>query len=46
MMRRVTEILATNYPLIQAPMSWVTGARLVAVVNNAGSLGVLGPDAG
>ncbi|WP_056948610.1 NAD(P)H-dependent flavin oxidoreductase [Secundilactobacillus odoratitofui] len=45
-MRSVTEILGTKYPLIQAPMSWVTDARLVAAVSNAGGLGVLGPNAG
>lgn len=45
-MRNVTEILGTKYPLIQAPMSWVTNATLVAAVSNAGGLGVLGPNAG
>ncbi len=43
---RVTEILGTRYPLIQAPMSWVTDARLVAAVSNAGGLGVFAPGAG
>lgn len=44
--RRVTEILKTVYPIIQAPMNWVTNAELVAAVSNAGGLGVLGPNAG
>lgn len=43
---RVTQILGTRYPLIQAPMSWITNAALVAAVSNAGGLGVLGPGAG
>ena len=43
---RLTQILGTQHPLIQAPMSWVTNARLVAAVSNAGGLGVLGPHAG
>lgn len=45
-MKLVTEILNTKYPLIQAPMSWVTNAELVAAVSNAGGMGVLGPNAG
>ena len=43
---RVTAKLGTTYPLIQAPMSWVTDARLVAAVSEAGGLGVFGPNAG
>lgn len=41
-----TTILGTEFPLIQAPMNWVTDAKLVAAVNNAGGLGVLGTNAG
>ena len=44
--QKVTEILGTTYPIIQAPMNWVTSAELVASVSNAGGLGVLGPNAG
>ncbi|RAI70890.1 2-nitropropane dioxygenase [Pseudomonas fluorescens] len=43
---RLVEILNIKYPLIQAPMSWVTDARLVSAVSEAGGLGVLGPNAG
>ena len=43
---RLTKILGTQHPLIQAPMSWITDARLVAAVSEAGGLGVLGPHAG
>lgn len=45
-MQAVTEILGTTFPIIQAPMSWITDAKLVAAVSNAGGLGVLGPNAG
>lgn len=41
-----TTILQTKYPLIQAPMSWMTDAKLVAAVSEAGGLGVLGLNAG
>ncbi|MDD1963828.1 nitronate monooxygenase [Pseudomonas putida] len=43
---RVARMLGIKFPLIQAPMSWVTDARLVAAVSEAGGLGVLGPNAG
>ncbi len=43
---RVSKALGTSLPLIQAPMSWVTSARLVSAVSEAGGLGVLGPNAG
>ncbi|NLD49771.1 MAG: nitronate monooxygenase [Clostridiaceae bacterium] len=43
---RVCEILGTEYPIIQAPMNWLTNAELVAAVSNAGGLGCLGPNAG
>lgn len=46
MSNKVTEILHTKYPLIQAPMNWLTNAKLVAAVSNAGGLGVLGTNAG
>lgn len=43
---RVCQILGIEKPVIQAPLSWLTDARLVAAVGNAGGLGVLGPNAG
>ncbi|GAF40815.1 hypothetical protein FC83_GL001443 [Agrilactobacillus composti DSM 18527 = JCM 14202] len=46
MTKTVTEILNTKYPLIQGPMAWLTDAKLVAAVCNAGGLGVLGTNAG
>lgn len=43
---RVNALLGTRYPVIQAPMIWLTDAKLVAAVSEAGGLGVLGPNAG
>ncbi len=43
---RLCELLGIRYPIIQAPMNWVSGADLVAAVSNAGGLGTLGPNAG
>jgi enoyl-[acyl-carrier protein] reductase II len=43
---RICELLGIKYPIIQAPMNWVSGAELVAAVSNAGGLGTLGPNAG
>ncbi len=42
----VSEILGIEKSVIQGPLSWLTDARLVAAVSNAGGLGVLGPNAG
>lgn len=46
MKNRVTERLGIKYPIIQGPMAWLTDAKLVAAVSNAGGLGILGPSAG
>ena len=43
---RLCEILKIEYPIIQAPMTWITSAEMVAAVSNAGGMGVLGPNAG
>ena len=43
---RICGLLGIRYPIIQAPMNWVSGAQLVAAVSNAGGLGTLGPNAG
>ncbi|MEX3019724.1 NAD(P)H-dependent flavin oxidoreductase [Kluyvera sp. STS39-E] len=43
---RISQILGIERPVIQGPLSWLTDARLVAAVSNAGGLGVLGPNAG
>ncbi|MCY7008950.1 nitronate monooxygenase [Fusobacterium simiae] len=43
---RIAEILNIKYPIIQGPMAWLTDAKLVSAVSNAGGLGILGPNAG
>jgi enoyl-[acyl-carrier protein] reductase II len=43
---RVCQILKIEKPVIQGPMFWLTDAKLVAGVSEAGGLGVLGPHAG
>ncbi|MFC2027876.1 NAD(P)H-dependent flavin oxidoreductase [Chloroflexota bacterium] len=43
---KLCNLLGIEYPIIQAPMNWITGADLVAAVSNAGGLGTLGPNAG
>lgn len=46
MTNRVTQILGTKYPIVQAPLSWNTDARLVSAVAHAGGMGIFGPNAG
>ena len=43
---RLCKLLGIQYPVIQAPMDWITDAALAASVSNAGGLGVIGPNAG
>lgn len=43
---RVVEVLGVQYPIVQAPMSRMTDAHLVASVAEAGGLGFLAPHAG
>ena len=43
---RICQILKIEKPVIQGPMFWLTDAKLVAAVSEAGGLGVLGPHAG
>jgi len=45
-MNRISDILHVKYPIIQAPMAWITSAELVAAVSNAGGMGTLGANAG
>ena len=42
MIAPLTKILGTKYPIIQAGMVWVSGAKLAAAAANAGLLGVVG----
>jgi nitronate monooxygenase len=41
MKTRVTELLGTQYPIIQGGMMWVGRAELTAAVSNAGGFGIL-----
>jgi enoyl-[acyl-carrier protein] reductase II len=43
---RIGDLVGIQYPIIQAPMNWVSGAELAAAVSNAGGLGTLGPNSG
>lgn len=43
---RICELFGIEYPIIQAPMNWITGADLAAAVSNAGGLGTIGPNGG
>ena len=42
MKTRVTEILGTEYPVIQGGMAWVAEYRLAAAVSEAGGFGIIG----
>ncbi|MBQ4481128.1 MAG: nitronate monooxygenase [Victivallales bacterium] len=46
MKNRICEILDIEKPVVQGPLNWLTNARYVAAVSNAGGLGVLGFNAG
>ncbi|SFI22704.1 NAD(P)H-dependent flavin oxidoreductase [Albimonas pacifica] len=41
MKTRVTELLGTQYPIIQGGMQWVGKAEMASAVSNAGGLGIL-----
>lgn len=43
---RVTEILGTQYPIIQAPMGWIARAQLASAVSNAGGMGIIETSSG
>ena len=43
---RICGLLDIQYPIIQAPMNWITGIELASAVSNAGGLGTIGPNAG
>lgn len=42
MQTRVTSLFGIRYPIIQAGMVWVSGAKLAAAVSEAGGLGLVG----
>jgi enoyl-[acyl-carrier protein] reductase II len=39
---RVSRLFGIRYPIVQAGMIWVSGAKLAAAVSNAGGLGLIG----
>lgn len=41
MKNRITEMLGTQYPIVQGGMQWVGRAELAAAVSNAGAFGIL-----
>lgn len=41
MKTRITELLGTQYPIVQGGMQWVGRAELAAAVSNAGAFGIL-----
>jgi enoyl-[acyl-carrier protein] reductase II len=43
---RVTEVLGTRYPVVQAPMGWIARSQLASAVSNAGGLGVIETSSG
>ena len=43
---RVCDLLDIDYPIVQAPMLWITWAELAAAVSSAGGLGTIGLNSG
>src|SRR5512135_1357487 len=43
---RITEMLGTQYPIVQAPMGWIARAQLASAVSNAGGLGIIETSSG
>jgi enoyl-[acyl-carrier protein] reductase II len=43
---RICQLFSIKYPVLQAPMSWITNAGLAAAISNAGGLGIIGPNTG
>ncbi len=43
---RVTDLLRTRYPIVQAPMGWIARAPLASAVSNAGGLGIIETSSG
>ena len=45
-MNKITEILGSKYPIIQAPMGWIARSRLASAVSNAGGFGIIETSSG
>jgi enoyl-[acyl-carrier protein] reductase II len=46
MRTRVTQLLGTEYPIVQAPMGYIARAQLASAVSNAGGLGIIETSSG
>ena len=44
--KKPLQLLAIDYPILQAGMPWVSNPELVAAVSGSGGLGILHPSAG
>jgi enoyl-[acyl-carrier protein] reductase II len=45
-MNRITKILNSKYPIIQAPMGWIARSQLASAVSNAGGFGMIETSSG
>src|SRR5580698_7528200 len=43
---RVTALLGTDIPIVQAPMGWIARSRLASAVSNAGAMGIIETSSG
>jgi enoyl-[acyl-carrier protein] reductase II len=43
---RVTDLLGTRYPVVQAPMGWIARSQLASAVSNAGGMGIIETSSG
>jgi enoyl-[acyl-carrier protein] reductase II len=43
---RVSRLLGTRYPIVQAPMGWIARSQLASAVSNAGGLGIIETSSG
>ena len=43
---RVTELLGTEFPILQAPMGWIGRSALASAVSNAGGMGIIETSSG
>lgn len=43
---RVTAMIGTEFPIIQAPMGWIARAQLASAVSNAGGMGIIETSSG
>lgn len=43
---RITEMLAVEIPIIQAPMGWIARSQLASAVSNAGAMGIIESSSG